>query len=93
MLIDFGVDDEVAPWGVEEEVLSDLDDETCTPEMNIFDFPVLVGSLPGTRRDQLENLVHEEYTKWYNFQPGDNAINSDSEIDPVALSESFENDN
>jgi len=42
MLIDLGIDDEVdAPWDVGEEVLSDFDDATCTPERNILDFPVL----------------------------------------------------
>jgi hypothetical protein len=44
MLIDFGVDDDIdAPWDVVEEVLSDLDNATHTPERNILDFLVPVG--------------------------------------------------
>ena len=49
VLINFSVDDEVSvPQDVEEEVLSDVDDATCTPERNILDFPVPVKSLHGT---------------------------------------------
>jgi len=51
MLIDFGDEDEIdAPWDEDDEDLSDLDDATRIPERNILDFPVPLGSLPGTRR-------------------------------------------
>mgnify|MGYP006169553629 CR=1 FL=1 len=80
MLIDFGGEDEIdAPWDVDDEDLSDLDDATRIPERNILDFPVPVGSLPGTRREQLKNLVQEKFMKKYNFQPRqrDSSCNSE----------------
>ena len=67
--MDFGGEDEIdANWDVGDEDLSDLDDETCIPERNVLDFPIPVGSLPGTRREQLKNLMREKFIKQYNFQ-------------------------
>ena len=80
MLIDFGGKDEIdIPWDIVDEDLSDLDDATRIPERNILDFPVPAGSLPGTRREQLKNLVREKFTKQYNFQPrqSDSSCNSE----------------
>ncbi len=82
MLIDFGGEDENdAPWDVDNEELSDLDDATRISERNFLDFPVPVGSLPGTRREQLKNLVREKFIKKYNFQPRqrDGSSSCDSE--------------
>eukprot|EP00804_Cyclotella_cryptica_P017404 CCRYP_016635-RA/>CCRYP_016635-RA protein AED:0.33 eAED:0.28 QI:0/0/0/1/0/0/2/0/132 len=68
MLIDFGDEDENdAPWDVDDR--GDWDDATRIPERNIYEFPVPVGSLPVTRREELKNLVWEKFTKQYNFQP------------------------
>ncbi|KAL7520303.1 hypothetical protein ACHAWX_005032 [Stephanocyclus meneghinianus] len=80
MLIDFGGEDENdAPWDVDNKELSDLDDATRIPERNFLDFPVPVGSLPGTRGEQLKNMVWEKFTKKYNFQPRqrDSSCNSE----------------
>jgi len=82
MLLDFGDEAEIdAPWAIDDGDLSDLDDETCIPERNVMDFPFPVGSLPGTRRDQLKNLVREKFIKKYNFQPRqrDGSSSCDSE--------------
>ena len=56
-----------------------MDDATRIPERNFLDFPVPVGSLPGTRRDHFKNLVREKFTKKYNFQPRqrDSSCNSE----------------
>ena len=80
MLIDFGGEDQNnVPWDVDDKELSDLDDATHIPERNFLDFPVPVGSLPGTRREQLKNLVREKFIKKYNFQPRqrDSSFNSE----------------
>eukprot|EP00804_Cyclotella_cryptica_P005843 CCRYP_000136-RC/>CCRYP_000136-RC protein AED:0.24 eAED:0.23 QI:0/-1/0/1/-1/1/1/0/245 len=80
ILIDFGGEDEVdGPWDIDDEVLSDLDDATRIPERNILEFPVPVGSLPGTRREQLKDLVWEKFNKQYNFQPRQNDSSCNSE--------------
>ena len=69
MLLHFGDGDDIdAPWDIDYEDLSDLDDETRIPERNVLDFPIPVGSLPGTRREQLKNLMQEKFIKQYNFQ-------------------------
>ena len=80
MIIDFGGKDEIyAPWDIDDEDLSDLDDKACIPERNALDFPIPVGSLPGTRREQLKNLVWEKFIKKHNFQPRqrDSSCNSE----------------
>ena len=70
MLIDFGGEDEInAPWDVDDEDLSDLDDATFRKERDILDFPFPLGLLPGTGREQLKNLVQEKFIKQSNFQP------------------------
>eukprot|EP00804_Cyclotella_cryptica_P018903 CCRYP_006432-RC/>CCRYP_006432-RC protein AED:0.31 eAED:0.30 QI:0/-1/0/1/-1/1/1/0/185 len=80
MLIDFGGEDEVdGPWDVDDEVLSDLDDATRIPERNVLEFPIPVGSLPGTRREQLKALVREKFNRQYNFQPRHNESSCNSE--------------
>ena len=69
MLLHFGDEDEIdSPWGIDDEDLSDLDDKTRIPKRNVLDFPIPVGSLPGTRREQLKNLIREKFIKQYNFQ-------------------------
>ncbi len=65
MLIEFGDgDDPDAPWGLEDEVLSDIGDETRAPERTLLDLPTPQGSAPGTRRDQLKNYIREMWFRW-----------------------------
>jgi hypothetical protein len=65
MLIEFGDDDNL-PWRVDEDTLSDIDDPVNRiPEREVLDAPVPVGSDPGTRREQLKNLVRDYWTRGY----------------------------
>lgn len=65
MLIEFGDDDdEDCPWRVDGDALSDIDDPVNRiPERAVLDAPIPVGSVPGTRREQLKNLVRD-YWAW-----------------------------
>jgi hypothetical protein len=67
MLIEFGDDnDEDAPWNVEEETLTDIDDADRIPERSVLDMPLPRGSPPGTRREQLKNYVREKFFSHFN---------------------------
>jgi hypothetical protein len=60
-------------------VTSDIGDVTRVPERDILDLPLPVGSLPGTRREQLKNYIKETWF-W-----AVRHVNDDESIDDISL--------
>ena len=83
MLIDMGsADDENAPWDVEDEVLTAIDEDDRIPERSALDDALPGGSLPHARRDQLLAYIRETFVRKMNFNPVHSSL--DIEIDSIS---------